>query len=545
MRRRGLEWIHRLVQEPRRLARRYLVDNLPFVRMLFLNALWNRLTGRAFSPRPVPTLDAAQPARQFMFAVDGALCLLLILIAHGPLLAFGIMRAPGTRSVSIFSDRLGRRRTCRLHPNLRHILRPPQPPPLRRSLPRRRHRPSHLRPLLVLVPWHDLTHHQHPGGAAYRAPAAWLLKSLLPASLIFLSTLPPPFQLDDKILLALRGVAIHGSSRILDSLGVLHVISGNLIEIPGRRLFVAEACSGINSAISSLSFAVACAMFMRRRVLHTLLLTLLALLFAIAGNIFRIALGTALIEWFNYDIISGWQHEIIGLVIFSLCAFLIVSADRLLAYLLTGISGPRLRQPAHFHWQRLGWPVKSLVAAQLALGTAAAILIAPHVLWHWPAAGISNLPADAHFTLPDSIGPWIQIPTPKDLAAETTGKQSQFWSYSNGTESGTRVIIALDYPFMAYHDLTDCYQSQGWTPPLPHHRNGYARPTRRSPYQPSRRKCRSPLRPARRTRPLACLHTKPVSQGKTFSNRLALSGRVASDPHPSYQMQALLPEDHP
>ena len=35
MRRSGLEWIHRLVQEPRRLARRYLVDGLPFAMRLF------------------------------------------------------------------------------------------------------------------------------------------------------------------------------------------------------------------------------------------------------------------------------------------------------------------------------------------------------------------------------------------------------------------------------------------------------------------------------------------------------------------------------
>ncbi len=42
MQRLGLEWIHRLLQEPRRLARRYLVDDLPFVFKLFASALRNR-----------------------------------------------------------------------------------------------------------------------------------------------------------------------------------------------------------------------------------------------------------------------------------------------------------------------------------------------------------------------------------------------------------------------------------------------------------------------------------------------------------------------
>lgn len=43
----GLEWLHRLLQEPRRLARRYLVDGLPFAAVLFAKALWARATGRA------------------------------------------------------------------------------------------------------------------------------------------------------------------------------------------------------------------------------------------------------------------------------------------------------------------------------------------------------------------------------------------------------------------------------------------------------------------------------------------------------------------
>ncbi|MBK7875227.1 MAG: WecB/TagA/CpsF family glycosyltransferase [Planctomycetes bacterium] len=42
----GLEWLHRLVQEPRRLARRYLVQGLPFAAVLFARAAWRRVRGR-------------------------------------------------------------------------------------------------------------------------------------------------------------------------------------------------------------------------------------------------------------------------------------------------------------------------------------------------------------------------------------------------------------------------------------------------------------------------------------------------------------------
>ena len=43
----GFEWLHRLCQEPRRLARRYLVDGLPFAARLFTGAVVRRwLPGR-------------------------------------------------------------------------------------------------------------------------------------------------------------------------------------------------------------------------------------------------------------------------------------------------------------------------------------------------------------------------------------------------------------------------------------------------------------------------------------------------------------------
>lgn len=46
MQRLGLEWIHRLAQEPRRLAKRYLVHGLPFAAKLLGAAVWMRLRGR-------------------------------------------------------------------------------------------------------------------------------------------------------------------------------------------------------------------------------------------------------------------------------------------------------------------------------------------------------------------------------------------------------------------------------------------------------------------------------------------------------------------
>lgn len=42
----GLEWLHRLVQEPRRLFRRYVIDGIPFAARMFSHALRSRTGGR-------------------------------------------------------------------------------------------------------------------------------------------------------------------------------------------------------------------------------------------------------------------------------------------------------------------------------------------------------------------------------------------------------------------------------------------------------------------------------------------------------------------
>lgn len=42
----GLEWVHRLLQEPGRLAKRYLVDGIPFALALLIGAILIRIKGR-------------------------------------------------------------------------------------------------------------------------------------------------------------------------------------------------------------------------------------------------------------------------------------------------------------------------------------------------------------------------------------------------------------------------------------------------------------------------------------------------------------------
>lgn len=58
MQKTGLEWAHRLVQEPRRLARRYLVDGVPFAGRLLLTSSWERIGATGNIPGGVPGREA-------------------------------------------------------------------------------------------------------------------------------------------------------------------------------------------------------------------------------------------------------------------------------------------------------------------------------------------------------------------------------------------------------------------------------------------------------------------------------------------------------
>jgi len=42
----GFEWVHRMLQEPRRLVRRYLFEDLPFAFRLFASAIYQRMRRR-------------------------------------------------------------------------------------------------------------------------------------------------------------------------------------------------------------------------------------------------------------------------------------------------------------------------------------------------------------------------------------------------------------------------------------------------------------------------------------------------------------------
>ncbi len=65
-------------------------------------------------------------------------------------------------------------------------------------------------------------------------------------------------------------------------------------------------------------------------------------------------------------------------------------------------------------------------------------------------------------SLPATLAGWdrAQLQADERDRHRTEGEHSQSWLYRHGS---LRAVVAIDYPFFGWHDLSVCYQSQGWT----------------------------------------------------------------------------------
>lgn len=154
----------------------------------------------------------------------------------------------------------------------------------------------------------------------------------------------------------MRVLAVRGSSSVLDSLGVIHALSGNVIEIPGQRLLVDEAAAhkfsfgapGLCAVLRPVAAAISAA--------HPLDLVN-ALGIVLLGNLARITLGAWVKFRYGIDILTGTVHQVAGLLLFPTYIGIILSMDQLLAYLLNPIRRRR-QQPGLVATVEVssGWP---------------------------------------------------------------------------------------------------------------------------------------------------------------------------------------------
>lgn len=81
------------------------------------------------------------------------------------------------------------------------------------------------------------------------------VRMLLPLWLLLWLTVPLPFGGDRMVVRELQSLTLKLASAALDTLGVYHFTAGSVLELPGRNLFVDEACTGVNAVFALVALA--------------------------------------------------------------------------------------------------------------------------------------------------------------------------------------------------------------------------------------------------------------------------------------------------
>ncbi len=306
---------------------------------------------------------------------------------------------------------------------------------------------------------------------------------------------PPPFGLDLRLIEWLQTFTSLAASFVLDQCGVLHLLAGNIIELPGHQLFVEEACSGIQSVFALMSCVALFVVWSRRHVATALLLVASAVFWAGLFNIVRVATVALALAWWEYDLSMGWQHELLGIVIFAMALAMVLSTDRLLCILSSawGLVSWRVqrrqkrrkfRGRRHRRRDSIGHDA-SPAAAPNRKKNASTRTQAATALWRSPIViGVFGclmvlqililvVPQDSTIrlskatasldrsVLPEQQDEWklVDYTTEKRELRSEFGQHSKVWSYRSSFGS---TVVSFDYPFEGWHEVTRCYRSQGW-----------------------------------------------------------------------------------
>ena len=315
------------------------------------------------------------------------------------------------------------------------------------------------------------------GGAA-------LARAMFPAGIMLLTVIPPPLKLDARFALELQHWAVAGSSRVLAILAVPHLRNGNILEIPGQRLLVEQACSGINSVLFMTAACVFYVMWQRRSLFFLLVLYVLTIGCVLFGNLIRITSGAWLLFNYQVDLFKGWRHETLGLVLTATYLIFIVAAESLLGKYFpnkaAGFTGgqssvsiaPATTPKSTASVLQVLFDGRFLRGGVLVVALLLALLGPLQLLQQWNYSAETHhasrinpkqMDGSAKFSLPQNIAGWTLCSDPKPIPLKTAyedGVYSHIWRYE---KDGVISTISLDYPFYDYHDVRICYIGSGWT----------------------------------------------------------------------------------
>lgn len=159
-------------------------------------------------------------------------------------------------------------------------------------------------------------------------------KSLLILALPLLLLIRLPLGYDQLLVIQLQHLTTMMSSLLLDVLSIPHAVTRNVIELPSRELFVAEACSGIQSVFTLAFLSTLIVAINRRKLWLAPFYLVIALILAAGGNVLRVTMVAVADQWMSLNLASGWAHDILGYTTLAISAFFLWSFDGMIMTLM-------------------------------------------------------------------------------------------------------------------------------------------------------------------------------------------------------------------
>ncbi len=338
-----------------------------------------------------------------------------------------------------------------------------------------------------------------------RSPGASSL-GYLALPLVMLVRIP---QLHAQSLISrLQKVTSQLGSLVLDIVGVPNFLQGNVLNLPTKELFVAEACSGIQSAFTMCFLALLIIVWKRRAFLLVPLYVVAALVLAIVANTLRISVIALAEAWYQYDLTTGFAHDLIGYVSLAVGAGILLSFDILVGLFvhpvfvsvnenganpfgaiwnwIFGFSAGAYRDsgygwqldgdeeedstefaeqdealPAGDRGQAIASPWRPLVFA--GISCVAALIMLGGLL----AGRSDSRPIIAQDELlfdppKDLLKDRVGVLTIGDHTIVRNGSEPRLGTHADLWSCGTSTEVVMSQPYAGWHELCVCYEAKDW-----------------------------------------------------------------------------------
>ncbi len=307
---------------------------------------------------------------------------------------------------------------------------------------------------------------------------AWLLlrgnnlhwQAAVGLSSVLWMTLPFPAGYDSKLIQFLQRQSSMFTSVILDCIGILHLPEGNVLELAQKRLFVDEACSGVDSLYALMAICLCLVLWFRQRLFVAVISLSLVPVWASCGNIVRLVSIVLGLEWLGVDLSHGTQHTVLGLLVF-VGAF---SCDFAFIQFAGAVFRRKTPRPEIAKSQEQRSLVSSIpplvpaianvlfMLAFLGVGAFSLQILTRNTLHSYPSFDKASLERVRESqVLPKRLEDW-QVESFQHLERSRESSQGQFsnvWMYRSPVGP---VMVSTDFPFRGFHLLAICYQGAGW-----------------------------------------------------------------------------------